>query len=831
MPTLNISVDAEYQSDLDQPTKPITVQLASPGYAPKLFLHPSVVPYLTEAQRVHQVFESPFAPVDYLGLSWREATPKEKRVIKKTLRLNIFIYFSMKDLEHLFADTGFFREHVLPELDRTRRWFHKGVIDTGLVVMYPNNRGRLEQHRLTFKLYDICAMQGIATLKDCAENVGITMPDKDTYTPEEKGRMLDMYRADPDKFALYALGDLVTYDIYTKTNEFFNQVAELLGLEKRPCWGMSTGSVVASMLSEWLAKRVDVPVKDFHTLTGVAGQNGLTALSQHCKNKTLLYAAMTDGGRAVKERKPDKVEGSLCDIDINGCYGNGLVNQLFAVGNPTVVDELMPLRQFFNRYGSQQVPGLWMARLSCTDMPFRQDLLISKTEERFSLFDNAISMDFDDLGSYQSEDGERVYDASMVLLTQELNQAVLTHDLWQCIKTIASNRELSWLLDNVMVTSALIYEKRHRVEQVTPAMTAGVRCSQKRHVGTEYTKDWVQVPLADYVSVLLKERKKHPKKTPMNTFLKLMVNTSYGVIASSFFSESGSGCSNTVVANNITARARALAWLMAKGFGSYMSVTDGGVFDLNRVNVFSSRSLHLLESLHAGQTRTPHDRKRFVHDTPLLDEEVYLTPDPLETKPDKQQFMAIVPSEGKYLWHPASPKDCPESRAAVDLISPAAWLHLKKTFPGIDLLEQDQFSFEVKAVYDRLVVHSKVDYLLGTPQGCVSKLRGLPGKDSLDNRASKDIAHGIFKAIEDDTPSVAEVSYSELLSHSDWKTHKNRDTLTPHDSVRVDKRFFSHTPLGIRLSTMRQYKRFCADYNKAKATNDPVKVSEVTVTE
>lgn len=55
------------------------------------------------------------------------------------------------------------------------------------------------------------------------------------------------------------------------------------------------------------------------------------------------------------------------------------------------------------------------------------------------------------------------------------------------------------------------------------------------------------------------------REAPMNKFIKLVINTVYGDFVGPYF-HSG----NTTVGNNITARARSMAWYMEKGFNGFV---------------------------------------------------------------------------------------------------------------------------------------------------------------------------------------------------------------------------------------------------------------------
>lgn len=347
------------------------------------------------------------------------------------------------------------------------------------------------------------------------------------------------------------------------------------------------------------------------------------------------------------------------------------------------------------------------------------------------------------------------------------------------------------MLDNAIVTSALMYLKSDKVDHPTPRMFEGVKLSPTALMECSY--EWIEVPLEPLMSKLIQGRKQYPKGTSLNKFLKLIINTIYGCIASAFFSEEGTGCSNVIVGNNITARARILAWCMSKGLYTYCSITDGGVFDLNNVLTFRKTSLDLFERLHRDDL-TDSYKHRFAVSKPLMGRVV---------RPDE---------------------------VSIQDVDKAAWNHLAEIFGKLDLFRLKQFSFESKSLYAKYTPHSKVDYRLVDFEG-KSKiaLRGMPKVSTEKGRITNPIAHKLFDAIESDEPLKITLDDQEILSLSDWERHPRRDELLPHDTIRRPKVFYSHTPLHARYSGIDQYKTVMKMYEDAKETGDPCLVAAIAV--
>ena len=173
--------------------------------------------------------------------------------------------------------------------------------------------------------------------------------------------------------------------------------------------------------------------------------------------------------------------------------------------------------------------------------------------------------------------------------------------------------------------------------------------------------------------------------------------------------------SNIVVGNNLTARARVAIWYVEKGLHCIQTITDGGVFDINRV----------------------------VHPKPnrrVLSSDVVQ----LYRKRNPNVRMGPLGNCGR-ITHRWQGNDCILSfqdgsssligKDAQEWVDMAAWQHLQSIFPNVDVLHQDntriknakligdlkeaeyedrsgQFEFEMKGFYDYGHFHATANYLI-----------------------------------------------------------------------------------------------------------------------
>jgi hypothetical protein len=474
-------------------------------------------------------------------------------------------------------------------------------------------------------------------------------------------------------------------------------------------------------------------------------------------------------------------ENPICDIDISGCYGEGQRNQDYPIGKPEIFDykqsknnDYISLRKWLISYGVQidtlikaaengdsvvwnnqenwgeLLSGLWQARMSnLTPLKYSQDFFASWFMES----SHGVDMLAKSLKDMKS-DSEMIstdnvdFDedtGSLKVFNNDIKNGVLTHDGLQWILSVASKRQRNELLDNLTITSSAVYCASYRIdvkdgkdglEKLTENTKKWTGRNTTQRIKDENGKTsivmnfreyhgWFSVNLGELlVDNLLIERKKakieYGEKSPLDVLFKLCVNTLYGDMVSKFFVTS-----NPVVGNNITARARTLAWYMEKGLYGHQPITDGCAFELN--GVLFPRSINIngeCVNLHREDSKLTQKniKKGSLGGEPILckwvDGKPYLIIDGVEIKNSTQ-------------W-----------------VDKMAMIHLQNTFNLVDVLHRPseslnvdkktlevkrsprigQFSFETKDLYHSGCFHGSANYLLENPNGQTIKARGYETK-------------------------------------------------------------------------------------------------------
>lgn len=319
-------------------------------------------------------------------------------------------------------------------------------------------------------------------------------------------------------------------------------------------------------------------------------------------NTTASLNAIVMGGRCNNEYPIEYSAENVLDIDLKSCYGTALADFYFPVGIPTVYGYLqdeqpITVEEFFKQNGNDLVPSLWQIVVEGT-LDFEQDLVYSKlnvTPESIrrdltKINTGSVEDDTHHLGWTAEVDRAHI-SGDFRLLRKELVNGIITSDVWEAITKISSSNEMKgWKQLKVVAAAWYPASKEVTPEQLQEILcrNAGYKFAAKGtgEVEDKRTRNWCRIPLKDFVGAFVSQRGKYKKQRKFKgdeydvrqEGIKLFINTTYGDLAAPYFA-----MGNTVLANNITARARLGAWMMNKALATVESITDGGAYPCDRV--------------------------------------------------------------------------------------------------------------------------------------------------------------------------------------------------------------------------------------------------------
>jgi hypothetical protein len=559
-----------------------------------------------------------------------DLTEKAYRLLGVKGRPRLLFYYSPKDVEYAFGWDQF-REAILAKKVRQRNHLAGKVGRSCLKDLFG------------------LAREGLAKF---AAGLGVPMPDKgdmDRY----KARMWDGLNEKPADFLRYAVGDVTALaQAHARFVELFGTLQrECLGMGEGDVWDadsipMTVGALVARTFERWLYsaagefqkglqfcvrklgildpddRRYEGSRHAFDRATrGYRSPESLAEETDHLKRffgakflftaldgcgirwwasrpvtETACFNPLVQGGRCQNENPFGYATGPGADVDIAGCYGEGLRSLTFPVGLPTVwsfsPNEARPtLATWLRANEGELLPGLWSCVVS-GPLPFGQDLLFSKIARAR------------DIARAVGPGDEGDVAADFVLLRREVHNAVLTADLLGCLRKVATNSEWA-ALGGLEVVTACAYRRRDRLPDVgtwvREVMADGGNPPPRVRAGTSADRRgrrWYGAPLEQFLGKLADTRKRYKagardpdapaedrvRAGALDGLLKLMVNTLYGVLASRFFP-----VGNAVLANTITARARVGVWMVAKALGLRQVITDGGIYTPGSVCAFRGK--------------------------------------------------------------------------------------------------------------------------------------------------------------------------------------------------------------------------------------------------
>jgi len=687
---------------------------------------------------------------------------------------------------------------------------------------------------------DTCAVHGMASYSEFCQASGIKLDSKNVWKNGEITRMDEMYQERPEDYDAYSLGDLFVYDALEANSENFKLVYKALGIEELSTPpALTIGSTIRKIFADVLKDELGLDAKAYKKFSETYLK---TVSASHLKMdglSTRALLAKVEGGRCRNNRPTDvTVISPKVDMDISGCYGEGQRNQPYPIGKPMIrcwdakstVNKYWSLREFLEKHSAgttpetwkdvkgELVPGCWNARVSTfKPLAIQQDYLASwfiNGKADIDLLAKYVQQDMQS-DSEKSDNEFNVDDGQLKIFNDEVKNGLVSHDFIDWLMFVASRSQRKELLDSLFVTASMVYPASQQVKTFEEFRTVNEEWTglnvQEDLLGTTDGEchAWFAFGMDNLIiNSLLANRKLHKKKTPLNTLFKLCVNTLYGDMVSKFFEEA-----NVVVGNNITARARALAYYMEKGLYGFQTVTDGCAFELNNVvrsfgkgNITETVNLHRLDK-----------RKRNVKLGSIIPDgsEVSLTWLELSYLDGDKTVTKKYPriSFGDTVLEPFV------TETGDDVIVPAmAWInkatmeHLQGLFPDVDVLHgvssslktfknedgtagyslverKGQFEFEAKQFYDKGTFQGSANYLLTNPNKKDDnlKMRSYEAKKDHDGFLNHEVtdrytngnnpAVDFMKGLANDETSVArQIPFVKeaILKVSDYKLYSGK---------------------------------------------------------
>lgn len=825
---LPIQADTEFQERVfpyktpkDRIKATISVQLKTFEEKDFFYLHEDVSSYNINIKK-------PFLNKDFFALQILEDcgyTLKEVSYCPinpcKTLHVDCIGFFLVADFLRLFS--GEWKEEILSIIKKERknnyiihdkrlRCVHKKPWGVEVPYVYLNKSIEIDgsRYNIAIGFMDTCAIQGSIGLRSLCINTGIPTDSKELITKEEKKYMMEVLKNHPDKFVQYSLGDLVNLEALIRNGDFLQSIYNELGLNsyyKRP--RPTIGATVHTLLEGALLSYLDLE-----------GSKELKELVQHGSHDYLMgnlqstqtYLAKTSGGRCYNNRRLEpSINSIIVDIDISGCYGKGLQNQDYPIGRPVIIDynikskinNFLSLKDFLKKYGNDLVDGLWYCRISTKEeLSFDQDFFMSwYPPDRLQdiIKTDTIDMEEHEDGFYE--------DGFTKIFSRELHLSALQSDSLEWIYTCLTREEREEFMNKCFVVAAAYYPRSLQARNTQEFFETRRSHNGKNYCEAVYFKHndfeirkvykechaWTSINIGTLlISKLLEKRslydKNNPDQAPMNNFIKLLINTTYGDLVSPFFY-----IGNTIVGNNITGRARAIAWYMEKGLHGTQTITDGCCFELNKV----TKSRYTLTNKKYLELSTEGKKKDLIF-SPLLERKFH-TKEVVNLQKNRK-------------------KD----------IEKAVKNHLKKMFRNNKVL--NQFDFEVKHICTGLSTHGASNYQLHDRDNIIkSKMRSYKNLEYIDYDVesgkilgTKKVAESFLKSIYENPNKVkreepfVEDRIIKINNYNAGHERFDKMGLLPGNSEKV-VRLLNECTLSIFLfRTYKQYKSWKRQYEALK---------------
>lgn len=570
---------------------------------------------------------------------YTENNKKIKDMPKLTIKL--FGYYMIADICKLFGDeylndirTAMLQGKISLKRRLAASGFHKGCYTNWVITLNNIN------YQTVIEFVDLGGIHGIASFETVLTNLGMDTTEKNLLNDIKDNMLLAMIER-PLEFKKYALGDLHLYEVLKKHNQLLYEIYKSSNVEKYFILSkLTTGAYTNELQEAILFALLNYNVEELEQLLNeynathkrpkrklsikyVLKLLTYTASPQYMKGYVNVHmqddadykkhiGSKTMGGRCYLNRLLTtsimSSDNAICDIDIAGAYSTVYNSLNYFFGHPVIMgfaQHKVTLRKFYQEYKNELVKRSFKLMVETKEpLSIEQDIFCSwtnltikrdkiKTASVDDNFKHLLTPDnrYDEYQIMQSVDLDA---ANNDIFTTELHNATLTWDDLDCIFNELNKEQREELLDKLYMQTAVFYPASTECktieelkEKVKEFKVSGKQPTIKEiphakidNKGIDKSNFWVGVNFGEIIGEHIKVTRAKNKKTnpSLATLFKLVGNTLYGINVSQYFITS-----NVVLAANITSMCRIGMWYVEKAVNIHQTITDGGIFDLNKV--------------------------------------------------------------------------------------------------------------------------------------------------------------------------------------------------------------------------------------------------------
>lgn len=489
--------------------------------------------------------------------------------------------------------------------------------------------------RVKLSLVDTLGLHGNAAFKEICENAGVLLNVKDELD-DWKSEMDRAYFEIPALFDQYATEDLKIDDVLKNYARDIQKIYHDLGVDDwysppKLTIGSTVNDLFEAKISQFLGLRHDISKTQRKELLKKFTYAGSADYLKTLVQSNAYLLGKCDGGRC-RNAYPTRssLKGVLVDIDIASAYTTAMSSLSFPLGNPVILSfKKVLLKDFLKVHRRNLGEGLWTARIRTREhLEYEQSLIPSWFHDGKKI--NRGRVHKNDSESHAITGAVDLDSGETKTFSQEIIQGTLTSDLLDIIENVWSPRQRDDFLNKTEILAIAFYPKSLQVPSVEEVSKAhdgfqgspdfATTLTGAEVINAQDCHVWTTFPMGEQFIDLFKiYRNQHPKDSPLNILYKLFANTTYGDAVSKYFETS-----NMIFGSNITARCRGMMYLMEIGLNLQGSITDGHVFDVNRV--LHKKDGKYLNSDHFVRLYTKEAReiqnKHIAHLRPLFEKPV-----------------------------------------------------------------------------------------------------------------------------------------------------------------------------------------------------------------